>query len=123
STSTISDPINYIYVSAAEVADLREAKGSNRNQFALALEKMAYRDDPRELQTIVDERIHSKDRVRFIKQCVFKYYEVPEHLQDSVWKSIKEALNSRVRRLRRALREGQARPQQEEGADPFALDD
>ncbi|KAK5975267.1 hypothetical protein GCK32_013061 [Trichostrongylus colubriformis] len=115
--------IDYIYASANEVAELRETKGTNRNQFALALEKLVYKDDPRELELVVDERMRSKDRVRFIRQ----YYDVPEHLQDNVWKGIKEALNGRVRRLRKALRDGQSGPhravENEAGGDPFTFHD
>ncbi|KAK6061252.1 hypothetical protein COOONC_01083 [Cooperia oncophora] len=99
--------IVYAYVSARAVAELRELKGQNRNHFALALEKMVYRDDPKEMELLVDDR-NEAERVLFIQQCVNKYYEVPEHLRDDVWRKIKETLNSRVRRLRKAIRDRQS---------------
>ncbi|KAK6025501.1 hypothetical protein OSTOST_08596 [Ostertagia ostertagi] len=32
------------------------------------------------------------------RECVLKFYEIPEHLREDVWRKIKD-LNSRVRRL------------------------
>ncbi|KAK5966446.1 hypothetical protein GCK32_008530 [Trichostrongylus colubriformis] len=103
-------PIDYTYVSEEDVAALRILKAENRNGFALALEAMVYRDDPTDLQLPVDKRTRSSDRVIFIKNCVLKYYEVPEAMEWDVWTSVKTALNSRVRRLRKELRDREAVP-------------
>ncbi|PIO70627.1 hypothetical protein TELCIR_07512 [Teladorsagia circumcincta] len=102
---TSQGSIDYTYVSETDVARLRELKGQNLNAFALALEKMVYQDDPAELEIAVDKRIRSLDRLVFIQQCVFKYYDVPENVQKDVWALVKDSLNSRVRRLRKALRD------------------
>ncbi|PIO66897.1 hypothetical protein TELCIR_11374 [Teladorsagia circumcincta] len=82
---TSQGSIDYTYVSEKEVATLRELKGQNFNAFALALEKMVYQDDPADLEIAVDKRIRSLDRLVFIQQCVFKYYDVPENVQKDVW--------------------------------------
>ncbi|VDO91385.1 unnamed protein product [Heligmosomoides polygyrus] len=95
--------IDYSYASARAVAEIRELK-PNRNALALALEKLVYEDESEELSIAVDSRVRTRDRVLFIQQCVFKYFEVPEHLLEDVWKNVKDALNSRVRRSRKAAK-------------------
>nr|CDJ86134.1 unnamed protein product [Haemonchus contortus] len=89
--------ISYDYVCEKDVAKLRELKGHNRNLFVLELEKIVFGDEPAELEKFLDDRNRSKDRINFIKQCLFKYYDVPQGLRDDVWKKAKDALNSRVR--------------------------
>ncbi|KAK5979553.1 hypothetical protein GCK32_007787 [Trichostrongylus colubriformis] len=100
--------IDYVYASAKEVAELRVLKESNKNHFVLAMEKLVYRDDPREMELPVDSRELTKDRVIFINRCLLKYYNVPESASEEVWRKAKDALNSRVRRLRKTVREEQA---------------
>ncbi|KAL6740956.1 hypothetical protein Aduo_014259 [Ancylostoma duodenale] len=75
------------------------------SHFVLALEMEAYQDDPFELELLVDNRIRTKDRVLFIQQCLYKYYEIPSHLREGTWRKAKESLNGRVRRLRKTLRD------------------
>ncbi|KAL6743665.1 hypothetical protein Aduo_016682 [Ancylostoma duodenale] len=73
------------------------------SHFVLALEMEAYQDDTSELELLVDNRIRTKDRVLFIAQCLYKYYEIPSHLRKGTWSKAKESLNGRVRRLRKTL--------------------
>ncbi|KAK6017634.1 hypothetical protein OSTOST_16842 [Ostertagia ostertagi] len=116
------DNLEYVYASAKSVAQLRELKGQNKNLFVLALEKLVYSDDPAEMDLPVDDRILTKDRVIFIKQCLFKYYDVAD---DDIWRRAKDALNSRVRRHRKALKDAQTRSQNRESPEseqPHRLD-
>ncbi|KAL6730772.1 hypothetical protein Aduo_001713 [Ancylostoma duodenale] len=93
--------IVYSYATAKTVAELRQLKGLNMSHFVLALEVEVYNDDTTELELLVDNRIRTKDR------CLFKYYDIPEHLREGTWRKAKESLNSRVRRLRKTIRDGQ----------------
>ncbi|KAK5969445.1 hypothetical protein GCK32_004956 [Trichostrongylus colubriformis] len=102
--------IDYSYATAKFVVGLRQLKGQNRNAFALPLEVKVYEDDPAELELLVDNRARTTDRVLFIQRCLFKYYGVPEHMQADVWAKVKEAMNSKVRRRRKAIRDGRTVP-------------
>ncbi|KAL6724176.1 hypothetical protein Aduo_019088 [Ancylostoma duodenale] len=97
----------YSYATAKTVAELRQLRGLNVSHFVLALEVEVYNDDTTELELLVDNRIRTKDRVLFIQQCLFKYYDIPEHLREGAWRKAKESLNSRVRHLRKTIRDGQ----------------
>ncbi|KHJ88493.1 hypothetical protein OESDEN_11711 [Oesophagostomum dentatum] len=99
-----SGEIEFNFVRQEEVDRIRKQKGSNKNLFALALEQKVYADLQSDLLLPVDERT-STDRVQFIKDCVFKYYQVPQNHQLDVWRSVRESLNSRTRRERKALRD------------------
>ncbi|KAK6036003.1 hypothetical protein COOONC_26492 [Cooperia oncophora] len=83
--------IDYTYASSKHVAECGQLKGLNQNAFGLALEAEVYRDDVAELEVPVDQRVRLSDRVTFfIQRCLFKYYDVPEHLQGSAWKRVKK---------------------------------
>ncbi|VDM84532.1 unnamed protein product, partial [Strongylus vulgaris] len=84
--------IKYIYATAKTVAEIRQLKGLNMCHFALALESEAYKDETSELEMLV---------------CLFKFYEIPAHLREGTWKKARESLNSRVRRLRKTIRDKQ----------------
>ncbi|KAL6734388.1 hypothetical protein Aduo_004932 [Ancylostoma duodenale] len=43
----------------------------------------------------------SVEKVDFIEQCIYKYYQVEVESRASVWRSAKTALNARARRVRR----------------------
>ncbi|CAJ0589008.1 unnamed protein product [Cylicocyclus nassatus] len=81
---------------------LRKLHPGNINKFALDLEKKVYEDDTGELALPVEKRVKSANRVEFIKECVYKYYLVPVEARQNVWRAVRAALNSRVRRLRSA---------------------
>ncbi|KAK6037812.1 hypothetical protein COOONC_24681 [Cooperia oncophora] len=105
--------IVYAYASPKTVAELRELKGQNKNQFSI-------RTILTELERLVDERVATKDRVVFIQQCLCKYYDIPENAREDVWRKAKDALNSRVRRLRKAMRDGQTSAQNVDQGDEFS---
>ncbi|KAK6043829.1 hypothetical protein COOONC_18666 [Cooperia oncophora] len=95
--------IVYGYASQKTVAELRELKGQNKNQFVLALEKIIYKGSPKEMEL-----------------CLMKYYDIPESLREDVWRKAKDALNSRVRRLRKAIRDGQISTQNVDRENEFS---
>ncbi|EYC25039.1 hypothetical protein Y032_0012g1663 [Ancylostoma ceylanicum] len=75
------------------------------SHFVLALEIEVYQDDSSEQELLVDSRIRTKDRVLFIQQCLYKYYEIPDHLREGTGRKAKESMNGRVRRLRKTIRD------------------
>ncbi|KAK6062207.1 hypothetical protein COOONC_00123 [Cooperia oncophora] len=82
---------------------LKGAEGENKNQFVLALEKIIYKGSPKEMEL-----------------CLVKYYDNPENLREDVWRKAKDALNSRVRRLRKAIRDGQISTQNVDRENEFS---
>ncbi|KAL6744107.1 hypothetical protein Aduo_017076 [Ancylostoma duodenale] len=76
----------------------------NKNRFALALEREVYADKASDLVTAAESRSNA-DRVEFIKQCLFKFYQIPEKYQCEVWRSARDEMNTRVRRLRKKRRD------------------
>ncbi|CAJ0605626.1 unnamed protein product [Cylicocyclus nassatus] len=96
------EALAYNYASAKFLEGLRKLCGGNMNKFALELEKKIYEDDTTELTLPLEKRIQTATRVEFIKECIFKYYMVPVETRQAVWRSAKNALNSRVRRLKSA---------------------
>ncbi|EYC46126.1 hypothetical protein Y032_0406g889 [Ancylostoma ceylanicum] len=96
--------LQFHFVSQEQVELIRKQKKCNKNLFALALEKEVYRNLQADLVVPVERR-SSGDRVEFIKGALFKYYLVPEKCQVEVWRSARDAMNSRVRRTRKQLRE------------------
>ncbi|VDM84184.1 unnamed protein product [Strongylus vulgaris] len=73
------------------VAEIRQLKGLTMCHFALALDSEVYKDETLELEML----------------CSFKFYEISTHLREGTWKKTKELLNSRIRRLRKAIRDKQ----------------
>ncbi|VDN28874.1 unnamed protein product [Cylicostephanus goldi] len=108
--ATDTGEIRYTHTSPEFVAQLRTLKGSNVTQFALDLEAEIYKDDASELDLPVERRLKTKDKVIFLRQCVNEYYSVPQHLKEATWKRVREALDSRVRRLRKRVRDVQGNP-------------
>ncbi|EYC19922.1 hypothetical protein Y032_0023g782 [Ancylostoma ceylanicum] len=95
------DEIQYTYASKEFVEALRSHRVGNISQFALDLEKEVYKGDTTDLFLQVEKRMGSVEKVDFIKQCIYKYYQVEVESRASVWRSAKTALNARARRLRR----------------------
>ncbi|EYB89877.1 hypothetical protein Y032_0227g2837 [Ancylostoma ceylanicum] len=111
----------YTYATPETVSYIREMKGPSMSHFALALEKEVYKDETTELDIPIDYRVRTKDRVTFIQQCLYKYYDVPEHMRESAWKRVKLSLNGRVRRLRKHIRD--SREQRVHGSEENLNDD
>ncbi|KAL6731032.1 hypothetical protein Aduo_001945 [Ancylostoma duodenale] len=83
---------------------IRKQKKCNKNLSALALEKVVYRNLQADLVVPVQRRCNG-DRVEIIKEALFKYYLVSKKCQVEVWRSARDAMNSRMRRTRKQLRE------------------
>ncbi|CAJ0595380.1 unnamed protein product [Cylicocyclus nassatus] len=96
------EALAFDYASAKFLESLRKLCGGNVNKFALELEKKVYEGDTAELILPLEKRIQSATKVEFIKECIFKYYMVPVEARQTVWRTAKNALNSRVRRLKSA---------------------
>ncbi|WKX96686.1 hypothetical protein Q1695_012822 [Nippostrongylus brasiliensis] len=75
-----------------------------------------YFDDPEEMKKNVDARIESLDKVDFIKNCFF-FFAVHDSARRSTWKNIKNALNSRARKMRRSRD-----MESQENRDPYTTD-
>ncbi|CAJ0597500.1 unnamed protein product [Cylicocyclus nassatus] len=115
--ATDTGEISYTHTSPEFVAQLRTLKGSNVTQFALDLEAEIYKDDATELDLPLERRLKTKDKVIFLRQCVNEYYSVPQHLKEATWKRVREALDSRVRRLRKRVRDVQGNPSSQPNLD------
>lgn len=94
------DATAYEFVPKAQVEATRRLAGGNVTRFALELEKEVYGDDLGELKMHVEKRLRTSAKIAFIKECVFKYYAIPVEARESVWRTVKNALNGRARRLR-----------------------
>ncbi|VDL75014.1 unnamed protein product [Nippostrongylus brasiliensis] len=80
-------------------------RGDNMRKFALDLEKILYELEPEVLMKPVEKRLSTVDRIEFIKQCVFMFYEIKDEAKRTTWATTRKALDSRVRRnLARARR-------------------
>ncbi|VDL86710.1 unnamed protein product [Nippostrongylus brasiliensis] len=91
---------NFSIMPKEKVAQIKALRGKNMRKFALDLERILYERQPEELRKTVDKRLATLDRIEFIRQCVFYFYEIREENKDEVWALVRAALNSRVRRSR-----------------------
>ncbi|PIO57413.1 hypothetical protein TELCIR_21178 [Teladorsagia circumcincta] len=66
-------------------------------KFVLLLEDEVFKNNRPYMNQLVDSRLYSQEHVNFIRECVFKHYEVPECLREFMWQALKECLNKRVR--------------------------
>ncbi|WKY05424.1 hypothetical protein Q1695_005994 [Nippostrongylus brasiliensis] len=98
--------IDFRFASAGTVANLRKANEKSM-KFVRLLDDEVFRDRKHEKQLKVDER--SVDRINFIKECLFKIYDVPVMHREDLWKRAKSTLNEKARRLRKTLRDGFSR--------------
>ncbi|VDO24883.1 unnamed protein product [Haemonchus placei] len=96
--------LNYTFVPYEEVVRLHEAYPTNPRAFVRALEVLTYQDQVYELQTAVNKRLFTLDRVEFIRKCLFRHYAVPPHLQEDVWRSVRASLDNRSLRLKHLIR-------------------
>ncbi|KAK6061622.1 hypothetical protein COOONC_00713 [Cooperia oncophora] len=99
STST-EDGIDFSLLSRERVETLLSLKCGRLTKFALALEQELYEHDPSELLLNVEDRKLTARRVNFIREVVFKYFNVSESAKKSVWQTVKNALDGRVRTSR-----------------------
>ncbi|WKY16821.1 hypothetical protein Q1695_001437 [Nippostrongylus brasiliensis] len=106
SRKNVSRPDRLRFASAGTVANLRKANEKSM-KFVRLLDDKVFRDRKHEQQLKVDER--SVDRVNFIKECLFKFYDVPVVHREDLWKRAKSTLNEKARRLRKTLRDGFSR--------------
>ncbi|WKY06168.1 hypothetical protein Q1695_006404 [Nippostrongylus brasiliensis] len=90
--------LEYRFASAAKVATLRKAN-DNPVKFVRALEKEVFEDSVEELEQRVDER-QSIDRVHFLQECLYKFFDVHQALRDALWKKVKSSLNAKARKVR-----------------------
>ncbi|WKY02337.1 hypothetical protein Q1695_015965 [Nippostrongylus brasiliensis] len=92
---------NFALMPKEKVATMRKLRGDNMNKFALDLERELYATgDRKDLTKPVEKRFASADKVAFIKECVFMFYDVHGEAKRTTWLAVRNALNSRVRRLR-----------------------
>lgn len=61
-------PLDYKFVPYEEVVRLHEAYPTNPRAFVRALEVLTYQDQVYELQTAVNKRLFTLDRVEFIRK-------------------------------------------------------
>ncbi|WKY09985.1 hypothetical protein Q1695_002380 [Nippostrongylus brasiliensis] len=93
----------YTYATAETVSALRSAHKDSM-KFVRMLETEVFKDEPSELVHKVDDR-KSIDRMNFLQECLYKYFNVPLGLRAEVWGRAKASLNSKARRLRKSLRD------------------
>ncbi|WKX89113.1 hypothetical protein Q1695_008623 [Nippostrongylus brasiliensis] len=96
-------PLEFRYCNAAKIADLRVAHENSVN-FARALELELFKDSAAELGQKVSDR-HSIDRVNLLKECRHRFYYVPIALRDELWQRIKASLITRLRKVRKDLKD------------------
>ncbi|VDL80382.1 unnamed protein product [Nippostrongylus brasiliensis] len=95
----VQGDLEFRYATAESVASLRKTHMNPLN-FARHLETEVFKDCADELGQRLDER-HSRERVNFIRECVYKFYNVPAVLRDDMWRGVKAALNARARKVRK----------------------
>ncbi|VDL78777.1 unnamed protein product [Nippostrongylus brasiliensis] len=98
-------PLEFRYCSAAKIADLTiRMAHENSVNFARALELEIFKDSDAQLGEKVSDR-HSIDRVNLLKECRHRFYYVPIALRDEFWKKIKASLITRLRKVRKDLKD------------------
>ncbi|KAL6723949.1 hypothetical protein Aduo_018891 [Ancylostoma duodenale] len=94
--------LNFKNVSQERVESLLALKCGKLSKFALALEKEVFADDTSELHLKIEDRKNAAGRINFIREVIFKYFNVSTDSEDSVWQTVKNALNGKARAQRRA---------------------
>ncbi|KHJ79256.1 hypothetical protein OESDEN_21101 [Oesophagostomum dentatum] len=94
----------YTFVPYEKVQAIYIENQTNPSRFAAALEPLVYIDEPWEMQIPINQRVNSRARVEFIKNCVFRHFNVLPQLQETVWKSIRNDLDRKARRTRTSAR-------------------
>lgn len=97
-TNEVKQGPNYYFLPKQDVANIRALRGDDIKKFALDLEKAVYADQPSELLLALEERRDTSERVQFIRECVAKFYNINEKAERAVWETVRNSLNSRVRR-------------------------
>ncbi|KIH46807.1 hypothetical protein ANCDUO_23136 [Ancylostoma duodenale] len=87
--------LNFKYVSRERVESLLAPKCGKLNKFALALEKEVFADDTSEFRLKIEDRKNAAGRINFIREVIFKYFNVSTDSEESVWQTVKNALNGR----------------------------
>ncbi|KAK6032918.1 hypothetical protein OSTOST_00879, partial [Ostertagia ostertagi] len=98
--TSAEDGIDYCLMSRERVEALLALKYGRLTKFALALEQELYEGDNSEMLLNVEDRKVTVRRVTFIREVVFKYFNVSQSSKKSVWQTVKNALNGRARTLR-----------------------
>ncbi|KHJ84367.1 hypothetical protein OESDEN_15920 [Oesophagostomum dentatum] len=104
--TTPSGEINFKYVSRERFESLLALKCGKMRKFALALEKDVFGDDSSELSLKIEDRKNSGEKINFMREVIFKYFNVSSDSEDSVWQTVKNALNGRARTVRRNMPAG-----------------
>ncbi|KAK6732284.1 hypothetical protein RB195_016585 [Necator americanus] len=94
----------YSFVPYEKVQSVFHENRESPVRFALALEPLVYAAEPWEMQIPVNKRIRSAAKVEFIRNCVFRHFNVPNELQEDIWKNVRVSLNCRARRHRTSAR-------------------
>ncbi|EYC24006.1 hypothetical protein Y032_0014g2266 [Ancylostoma ceylanicum] len=104
--NSTSGELNFKYVLRERVESLLALKCGKLSKFALALEKEVFADDTSELHHKIEDRKNAAEKINFIREVIFKYFNVSSDSEDSVWQTVKNALNGKARTLRRARPSG-----------------
>ncbi|ETN82050.1 hypothetical protein NECAME_08203 [Necator americanus] len=101
---TVKQVFLYSFVPYEKVQSVFHENRASPVRFALALEPLVYAAEPWEMQIPVNKRIRSAAKVEFIRNCVFRHFNVPNELQEDIWKNVRVSLNCRARRHRTSAR-------------------